>query len=148
MSLLDHNKGDAGPVVPLDLDASFPDCGQLMLQYVQKLALRHAVTVQYDTVWLVATGTLVKHDQQFSDHGTQLLNDLLPVLLHSHSGCIAAGVSVHRAHHCSDRWLLVVSGWRVRDIRTEEDHRFVKYLNRPWLSGLWLNTLIINILNG
>ena len=80
-----------------------------MLENVHELTLADAVPIHNDSVGLVATSALVEHDQVLLDHGAQLVDDLLPVLLHPHRGRVPARVSVLTSHHCRDAWLLVVT---------------------------------------
>ena len=77
MPLLDHDEGDAGLVVWLQLDAGLPDGGQLVLQDVGELSLAHPVPVHDDPVGLVASRALVKHDQVLPHHLGQVLGTTL-----------------------------------------------------------------------
>ena len=53
-------------------------------------------------------------------HGPYL-GQVLPGRLDADSGAVAAGVSVHAAHHRRDGRLLPVARRRVRDVRPQED---------------------------
>ena len=132
MTLLDHNEGDAGLVVSLQLDAGLSDGRQLVLEHVHELALAHTVPVDDDPVRLVAAGALVEHDQVLLDHGAQLLDDLLSVLLDPHRGRVPTGMGILGAHHSSNTRLLVVSSWRMCHISTQEDDWLVEHL---WSDG-------------
>ena len=66
------------------LDAGLPDGGELVLQDVCELALADAVPVHDDPVRLVAARALVEHHEMLPHHGRQVLDDVLPLLLHSH----------------------------------------------------------------
>lgn len=70
--------------------------------HLLELAFGDAVTVEDDAGGLEARG-LVELDEELADHGGQVLYDLLPVLLHAHSGAVAIGVGVHAAHHLQNR---------------------------------------------
>ena len=109
VSLLDHDECDPWFVVRLQLDAGLSDGGELVLQDVGELALAHPVPVHDDPVGLVATSALVEHDQVLLDHGAQLVDDLLPMLLDTNGGCVSARVRVLASHHCRDAWLLVIT---------------------------------------
>ena len=50
MTLLDHDEGDAGLVVWLQLDAGLSDGGQLVLEHMGELALCRWILVIQDTV--------------------------------------------------------------------------------------------------
>ena len=72
------------------LDACLPDGGELVLQDVCELALADAVPVHDDPVRLVAAGALVEHHEVLPHHGRQVLDDVLPLLLHSHGRRVPA----------------------------------------------------------
>lgn len=128
MSLLHHNERDARPIVGLQLNASLANGRQFVLQNVRKLSLRHAVTVQNDAMRLVAAGGFVEHDEQLAHHAAQLLDDLLPVLLHANGGRVARRMRVHGADDGGDGRLLVVAGRRMRDVGAQKDDRLVEDL--------------------
>lgn len=65
--------------------------------HLLELALGDAVAVEDDARGLEARG-LVELNEQLADHGGQVLDDLLPVLLDPHRGAVAVGVRVHAAH--------------------------------------------------
>lgn len=65
---------------------------------LSELSLGHSVSVKDESYGFVACG-FVELDEQLSDHGGQVLDDLLPGPLHTHRGTIAAWVSVHAPHH-------------------------------------------------
>ena len=114
------------------LDTGLTNGSELVLENMHKLTLRHPVPVDDDPVGLVAAGGLVEHDEVLLDHGAQLLDDLLPVLLDPDRGRVPAGVRVLASHHRRDAWLLVVPGRGVGHVRAEEDDRLVEYL---WSDG-------------
>ena len=60
-----------------------------MLEDMHELTLTHSISVDNYPMWLVAPRRLVEHDQVLLDHGTQLLDDLLSVLLDSYCGSIS-----------------------------------------------------------
>lgn len=62
--LLHHDERDARLVVGLEFDAGLADGRQLVLQQLQKLTLRHAVTVEDDAVRLIPARRFVEHDQK------------------------------------------------------------------------------------
>lgn len=126
MALLHYDKSDSRPVVRLKFYASLANRSQFVLENVEKLALGHGVTVKDNTMGFVATGALVEHNEQLTNHGTEFLNDLLAVLLHADSGGVARGMGVHATNHRSDARLLVVAGWGMGHVGTEEYHRLVK----------------------
>lgn len=68
--------------------------------HLLELPLGDAVAVEDDAGGLEARG-LVELDEQLAHHGRQVLDDLLPVLLHAHGGAVAVRVGVHAAH---DLW--------------------------------------------
>ena len=68
------------------LDAGLPDGGELVLQDVCELALADAVPVHDDAVGLVAARALVEHHEVLPHHDGQVLDDVLPLLLHTHCG--------------------------------------------------------------
>ena len=65
--------------------------------YLGKLAFRNPISVEDDAGRLEARG-LVELDEQLAHHGRQVLDDLLPVLLHAHGGTVAVRVGIHAAH--------------------------------------------------
>lgn len=65
---------------------------------LSELSLGHAVSVEDEACGLVARG-FVELDEELSDHGGQVLDDLLPGPLHTHRGTVTTRVSVHAAHH-------------------------------------------------
>lgn len=65
--------------------------------HLLELPLGDTIAVEDDARGLEARG-LVELDEQLADHGGQVLNDLLAVLLDPHGGTVAVGVSVHAAH--------------------------------------------------
>lgn len=69
---------------------------------LSELAFRNSVPVENNPGGLVA-GRLVELDEQFSHHGGQVLDDLLPGPLDPHSGTVPAGVGVHTAYHLEER---------------------------------------------
>ena len=73
--------------------------------HLLELALGDAIAVEDDAGGLEAGG-LVELNEQLSYHGSQVLDDLLSVLLHAHGGTVAVGVCVHAAH---DLWTDTVS---------------------------------------
>ena len=79
------------------------------LKHMWELSLTDAVPVHDDPVGLVAAGALVEHHQVLLDHGAQLVDDLLPMLLDTNGGCVSAWVCVLASHHCRDAWLLVIT---------------------------------------
>ena len=60
-----------------------------MLEDVSELSLADAVSVHDDAVWLVAARALVEHHEVLPHHGRQVLDDVLPLLLHSHCGRVS-----------------------------------------------------------
>lgn len=99
--LLHHNKCNPWLVVLFQLDTGLADGQQLVVKDLLELALGDTVTVEDDAGGLEACG-LVELDEQLAHHGGQVLNDLLPVLLHTHSGTVAVGVRIHAAHDCGN----------------------------------------------
>ena len=77
-------------VIVTHLDAGLPDGGELVLQDVCELALADAVPVHDDPVRLVAARALVEHHEVLPHHGGQVLDDVLPLLLHSHGRRVPA----------------------------------------------------------
>lgn len=65
-----------------------------------ELALRDAISVEDDPGGLEAC-RFVELNEQLPHHGSQVLDDLLSVLLYTHGGAVAVGVCVHAAH---DLW--------------------------------------------
>lgn len=65
--------------------------------HLVELALRDAITVVDDSGRLEAGG-LVELDEQLPNHGGQVLDDVLAVLLHPHCGTVSAGVGIHTAN--------------------------------------------------
>lgn len=104
--------------------------------YLFHLALGHAASVVDDACGLEARG-LVELDEQLAHHVGQVLDDLLAVQLllgqvlarrlHAHRGTVAAGVTVHAAHHRRDGGLLAVAGWRVSDVCPQEDDGLLEH---------------------
>lgn len=144
MPLLDNDKRNARFVIRFQLDTSFSDGRQFVLEHSAELAFANAVTVHDDPVGF-ETRCLVKQDQQFSvvflfffkksfryrffnfekkfvldlpNHGAELLNNLLAVLLNTDGSSIARWVSVHGADNGSDGRLFVVAGWWVCHVST------------------------------
>ena len=66
--------------------------------YLLELPLTDTISVEDDAGWLEASG-LVEVDEELPNHGGQLLDNLLSVLLHSHRGGVAARVGVHAAYN-------------------------------------------------
>ena len=71
------------------LDARLPEGGQLVLEDVCELSLADAISVHDDAVRLVAARALVEHHEVLPHHGGQVLDDVLPLLLHSHCGRVS-----------------------------------------------------------
>ena len=71
------------------LDARLPERGELMLEDVCELSLADSVSVHDDAVGLVAARALVEHHEVLPHHGRQVLDDVLPLLLHSHCGRVS-----------------------------------------------------------
>ena len=92
------------------------------------MSLADTVSIDDDPVRLEAAGRLVEHHQVLLDHGRQLLNDFNPVGLDSNRGRVARRVRVLAADHRGDGRLLVVTGWRMRDVSAEEDDRLAEDL--------------------
>lgn len=67
-------------------------------QYLVELALRNAVTVVDDSGGFEA-GWLVELDEQLPHHGSQVLDDVLAVLLHPYCSAISAGMGIHTANN-------------------------------------------------
>ena len=65
--------------------------------HLLELPLGDAVAVEDDAGGLETRG-LVELDEQLAHHGRQVLDDLLPVLLHAHGGTVAVRVGIHAAH--------------------------------------------------
>ena len=105
VSLLHHHKGDPRLVAILQLHARLPDGDELVVQDLLELTLADPVPVEDDPLRLEA-GALVELYEHLPDHGGQLCYDLLPVLLHPHSGTVTAGVGVHTGHQLGGWW-----GW-------------------------------------
>lgn len=68
--------------------------------HLLELALGDAVSVEDDAGRLEAC-RFVELNEQLTHHGSQVLYDLLSVLLYAHGGTVAVGVCVHAAH---DLW--------------------------------------------
>lgn len=66
------------------------------MYHLVELALGDAVAVVDDPGGLEAGG-LVELDEQLPHHGGQVLDDVLPMLLHPHRGTVPAGMGVHTA---------------------------------------------------
>ena len=62
-----------------------------------ELSFTDSVSVEDDAVRLEPC-TLVEVDEHLPHHGRQLCDDLLAMVLHPHSGRVAAGVGVHTGH--------------------------------------------------
>lgn len=73
-------------------------CNPISRWYLVELSFWDAVPVEDDAVGLEACG-LVELDEQLLDHGRQVLDDLLPVLLDTHCGRISARVGIHAANN-------------------------------------------------
>ena len=71
------------------LDARLPEGSELVLEHVCELTLADPVPVHDDAVGLVAAGALVEHHEVLPHHGRQVLDDVLPLLLHSHCGRVS-----------------------------------------------------------
>lgn len=59
--------------------------------------------------------------------GCSYLRHVLSRCLDSHRGAVTAGVAVHAAHHRRDGRLLPITGWRMCDVRTQEDDRLLEH---------------------
>ena len=94
MPLLDHDEGDAGPVVLLKLHAGLSDGQQFMLEHRLKLALAHPVAIHHDPVRLEA-GLPVEVDQRVPDHGGHGADHVTPRLLDPHHCAVGRGVRVY-----------------------------------------------------
>lgn len=95
MALLYDDKCDARLVVALQFDAGLADRRQFVLEQLQELTFGNAVAIQDDAVGFVTAGRFVEHNQQFADHRTQFLYDLLAVLLNAHRGGVTRRMRVH-----------------------------------------------------
>jgi hypothetical protein len=98
---LHHDEHDPWLIVLLQLDAGLSDGQELSVENLLELALRDAISVEDDAGGLEA-GRFVQLNELLSYHGSQVLNDLLLVLLHTHSDTVAVGVCVHAAHDGSN----------------------------------------------
>lgn len=67
MSLLHDNESDARFVIRFQFDTRLSNSCQLVLQQLQKLALRHSVSVQNYPMGFVTTRRFVKHYQQLPE---------------------------------------------------------------------------------
>ena len=105
--LLHPDERDPSLRVLLQLYAGLSDGQELMVENLLELALGDAVAVEDDAGGLEAGG-LVELNEQLSYHGSQVLDDLLSVLLHAHGGTVAVGVCVHAAHDGSNRRFLPI----------------------------------------
>lgn len=72
MPLLDNNKSDARFIIGFQFDARLSNSCQLVLQKLQKLALRHSVPVQNYPMGFVTTRRFIKHNQQFPARKTNV----------------------------------------------------------------------------
>lgn len=99
--LLHHDECDPWLIVLLQLYAGLSDGQELMVKNLLELALRDAVSVEDDAGGLEACG-FVELNEQLSNHSSQVLDDLLSVLLYAHGGTVAVGVCVHAAHDGSN----------------------------------------------
>lgn len=84
--------------------------------HLLELALGDAIPVEDDAGGLEA-GRLVELDEQLPDHGSQVLDDLLSVLLDTHGGAVAVGVCIHAAHDLWDTQLAGDEGSRGPSFR-------------------------------
>ena len=69
----------------------------VMIIDLLKLSLADSVSVKDDAMRFESR-TLVEVDQHLPDHGGQLSDDLLSVVLDSDCGCIAARMSIHTGY--------------------------------------------------
>ena len=97
VALLDDDEGDARLVAHLELHARFADSAQLERERLAELALADAVAVE-DAARRLEARAAVELDEQLAHHRAQLLDDLLPVRLHSDCGGVATRVCVHRTN--------------------------------------------------
>lgn len=67
-----------------------------------KLPLRNSISVENDTSWF-KSGWFVELNQQLSDHGSQILDDFLAVLLDPNSGTVAIGMSIHASYNLLEK---------------------------------------------
>ena len=93
--------------------------------------------VEDDTAGLEA-GRFIELNKQLSHHSSQVLDDLLSVLLHLRGGTVAIGVCVHTAHDGSNRRFLPIPSWWVGDIGSQEDDRLLEH----WRPALWLQDVV------
>ena len=70
--------------------------------HLLELTLADPIPVEDDAMRLEA-GALVELDEHLSDHGGQLRDDLLPVLLDTHGGAVATGVGIHAGYQLEKR---------------------------------------------
>ena len=99
-----------------------------LLSYHEELSLADPISVDDDPVGLEAPGRLVEHHQMLLDHRRQFLNDFNPMSLDSNCGRVTRRMSILAADNCGNGRLLVVAGWRVGHIRSEEDDRLAEDL--------------------
>lgn len=66
--------------------------------HLLELPLRNTIPVEDDSSWFESRG-FVELDQQLPDHGSQILDDFLAVLLHPHGGTVTVGMSIHASHN-------------------------------------------------
>lgn len=67
-----------------------------------KLPLGNSISVENDTSWF-KSGWFVELNQQLSDHGSQILDDFLAVLLDPNSGTVAIGMSIHTSYNLLEK---------------------------------------------
>lgn len=121
MSLLYHDVRDPRLVVSFQFDAGISNGKQLIVKDLRQLALRDPISVEDDSGGL-ESGGLVELDEQLPHHIGQVLNDLLPWTLYTYSGTVSAGVCIHTAYHCCDRWFLPVPSRGVCNVCSQKNH--------------------------
>lgn len=84
---------------------------------LSELAFWNSIPVENDPGRLVA-GRLVELDEQLAHHRGQILDDLLPGSLDTHSSTVSAGMSVHAANHLKKKMKLIMGSYKKKKDKT------------------------------